>query len=103
MYLLIHYYLVRFCDLYVLAHSLLSCAYAGTIMTGFGCDPQFSDELAKELKKRMAARGDTGQIQLSEQVLAKATQVRDKLDLIEQYFKHAAAVEAPTANEMNER
>jgi hypothetical protein len=51
----------------------------GAISPGCGCESEIVDEIVTELKKRMRSRGDTGQIQRTEQLLARLEIVESKL------------------------
>jgi hypothetical protein len=51
----------------------------GPISPGCGCDRDGVDEIVTVLKERMRSRGDTAQIQRTEQTLKKLTEVDAKL------------------------
>jgi hypothetical protein len=51
----------------------------GEISPGCGCDEEQVDKIVADLKARVRVRGDTGQIQLSEQTLEKLKVLDAKL------------------------
>lgn len=51
----------------------------GPISPGCGCDTERVDEIVMELKQRMRQRGDTAQIQRTEETLQRLTEVETKL------------------------
>uniref|UniRef100_A0A7S2LLC8 Uncharacterized protein n=1 Tax=Leptocylindrus danicus TaxID=163516 RepID=A0A7S2LLC8_9STRA len=71
----------------------------GPIMPGCGCDGEKVDFAVAELKKRMKARGDTGQIKRTEELLKKFNALDAKLDLIMDHLK----IEKPGALAMEGR
>jgi hypothetical protein len=82
-------------------HSFLDVVTTtkGTLLPGWGCETSLADALAKELKDRMNSRGDTAQLQLSEQALQRVTEINQKMDLIEECLKNTP----PEAMEVTDR
>jgi hypothetical protein len=70
---------------------------------GWGCDDDRVSEIVEELKKRMKARGGTGQIQKAEMTLQEIKQLRVEMTEMKQdmkalltHFHVAAPVSSPT-------
>lgn len=55
-------------------------------MPGCGCDEQTVDEIVEELKARQRGRGDTAQIQRTEQINQRLNEMDLKLDIIMQHL-----------------
>ena len=68
----------------------------GEISPGCGCQHSKVEELVEELKARQRTRGDTAQIQRTEQTLERLDQMETKLDLIMQHLNISQPVEAQT-------
>jgi hypothetical protein len=73
------------------------------MFVGWGCDDTRVSEIVAELKKRMKARGDTGQIQKAEMTLQEIKQLRVEMTEMKQdmkalltHFHVAAPVSSPT-------
>lgn len=54
----------------------------GDISPGCGCDSETVDEIVDELKARQRGRGDTAQIQRTEQIKERLDNMDEKLNLI---------------------
>ena len=54
----------------------------GDISPGCGCDEGTVDEIVEELKARQRGRGDTAQIQRTEQIKERLDDMDNKLNLI---------------------
>lgn len=68
----------------------------GEISPGCGCQHSKVEELVEELKARQRTRGDTAQIQRTEQTLERLDQMETKLDLIMEHLNISQPVEAQT-------
>lgn len=71
----------------------------GPITPGCGCDGEKVDFAVAELKTRMKARGDTGQIKRTEELLKKFNALDVKLNLIMDHMK----IQQPGALAIEER
>lgn len=58
----------------------------GEISPGCGCEQEAVDEIVEELKSRQRGRGDTAQIQRTEQINQRLSEMDEKLDLIMQHL-----------------
>mmetsp|Transcript_23667 Transcript_23667/g.58019 ORF Transcript_23667/g.58019 Transcript_23667/m.58019 type:complete len:201 (-) Transcript_23667:95-697(-) len=74
------------------------------IFIGWGCEDETVSEIVAELKKRMKARGDTGQIQKAELALQEIRALRKENQLLREDMKALLAhFNVPAASEEMER
>jgi hypothetical protein len=64
-----------------------SSGFTAPIYPGCGCDDHLVTEIVEELKRRMKARGDTGQIRRAEQALDEIASLRGELAEVKQDLK----------------
>lgn len=69
----------------------------GDISPGCGCEEATVDEIVEELKARQRGRGDTAQIQRTEQINQRLNEMDHKLNLIMNHLH------IPQSQEMTER
>jgi hypothetical protein len=69
----------------------------GDISPGCGCNPETVDEIVEELKARQRGRGDTAQIQRTEQINQRLNEMDHKLSLIMNHLN------IPQSQEMTDR
>ncbi len=60
--------------------SSCGCYTVNGMSPGCGCDKNIVDEVAEELQRRVAARGDTGQIQKAELAAQQIAELHTKMD-----------------------
>lgn len=56
------------------------------ILAGCGCEESTVDEIVEELKARQRGRGDTAQIQRTEQINVRLSEMDQKLNVIMQHL-----------------
>lgn len=69
----------------------------GSFFPGCGCRHQFVTEIVHELKTRMQARGDTGQIRKLDTVLSEITEIKASLSTLLSHFD----LSPPTPSEIS--
>ena len=52
------------------------------MLSKWGCDTVLADDITQELKARMASRGDTAQLKITEKNLQRTAEINEKVDLI---------------------
>jgi hypothetical protein len=89
-----------FCCCFVCIDSNL-----GTLMPSFGCDRDATNFIVHELNARMASRGDAAQIQMAKDVVARTSEINEKMELITKHLtdKNIDLSTSPTSFTIDER
>lgn len=74
---------IAYADVAVDTVQCLCCYSVNNWSPGFGCDKHAVDEMASELQRRIGKRGNTGQIQKTEETLMLMHRLNERVDVLE--------------------